>query len=195
MQSFSTSDIPLRSRVEFWNEVAADALARMEIQPRQAGEFAGMLCSDQVGPLVVCRAISTAASIRRQRTQIRQSTERVFLINLADQGAFTVSQRGQNATLFEGDFTINDTAEPFAFAHHSSCKAVVLRVPATLMKAHIPVPEELVGLAISALGSFARGQQSDECSLLGICKHAHEWTSLGAVQCAQDLRGYVQVFQ
>jgi AraC-like DNA-binding protein len=174
MQCFSTCSVSPRNRLSFWNEIAGYALTRMEIHSREPHGFAGTLWKDNLGPLGISKAISTIAQIRRTRAQIARCGERVFLINLSDRGTFTVSQRGREATLFEGDFTINDSAEPFVLTHRSPCEAVVIRVPEKLMRSYLPMPEDLAGLALSGrqgMGAMASDMLRSLCRQMerGLC--------------------------
>jgi AraC family transcriptional activator of tynA and feaB len=174
MQCFSTCSVPPRNRLSFWNEIAGSALTQMEIHSSDLYGFAGTLWNDDLGPLGISKAISTIAQIRRTRAQIAHCGERVFLINLSERGTFTVSQRGREATLFEGDFTINDSAEPFVLTHHSPCEAVVIRVPEKLMRCYLPMPEDLAGLALSGrrgMGAIASDTLRSLCRQMesGLC--------------------------
>lgn len=149
MQCFSTINVPVQQRVAFWNDVAGDALMQMDIRPARGSPFEGTLYRGELGALGISRARSTTAQIHRTHAQVCRSSERLFLVNLANHGRFSVSQQGCEATLEEGDFTISDSGEPFVLSHHTPCDAVVIRVPEPLMRAYLPMPEDLAGLAIS----------------------------------------------
>ncbi len=58
-------------------------------------------------------------------------------------------QRGREAMVKEGDFTITDSSEPFLLSHERPCTAIVVRVPEAMMKTLMIVPEELAGRVIS----------------------------------------------
>lgn len=150
MQCFTTANLSPRRRIHFWNEVAADVLAEMEISPCSGTSFDGTLDVEVLGCLGIGRASSTPARISRTSVQIARAKERVFLINLCNRGRFSIAQGGHEALLQEGDFTISDTAEPFQMRHHTACEAIVVRVPEGTMREHIPRAEMLSGRAISA---------------------------------------------
>ncbi len=127
-----------------------------------------------LGPLGFSRASSTAAEIRRTSVQIARSTERLFLIHMAEEGAFTVMQRGREAMVNQGDFTITDCAEPFLLSHHRPCTAIVVRVPEAVLKASLLAPEDLAGLVVcghDGLGAIAAGLMSSVCRQMQLAEN------------------------
>lgn len=147
--SFSTAAVLPGQRVAYWNEVAADALARMRIVPLESGAFSGELHADSIGELGVSTAHSSRSRLQRTRSDIAGSSEHVFLLNLALQGSFVMRQRGREGLVETGDFAIGNAAEPFEILHRSSCTAGVLRMPERLLKRHLPDPALLSGRVLS----------------------------------------------
>ena len=167
MQSFSTVGLPPRQRVAYWNDVVGDFQARMEVKPADGGAFSGVLHWDALGEAGLSTATSSRAVLRRTRSHIAQADRRVFFVNLAIRGDYTVAQGGREGVVREGDFAINDSAEPFVISHHAECAAGVLRVPEGLMKRHLPMVESLAGRPIC--GQSGRGAVAAD-TLRSLCR-------------------------
>jgi AraC-like DNA-binding protein len=155
MQSFDTASLPPRQRVAYWNDVVGDFQARMQVEPAGVDAFSGVLHWDALGETGLSTATSSRSILRRTRSHIACADRRVFFVNLALRGEYTVAQGGREGVVREGDFAINDSAEPFTITHHAECAAGVLMVPEGLMKRHLPMVESVAGRAIC--GQSGRG--------------------------------------
>ena len=155
MQSFHTVDLPPRQRVAYWNDVVGDFHTRMQVEPAEGDAFSGVLHWDALGEAGLSTATSSRSVLRRTRSHIARADRRVFFVNLAIRGEYTVAQGGREGVVREGDFAINDSAEPFVIRHHGECAAGVLMVPEGLMKRHLPMVEALAGRPIC--GQSGRG--------------------------------------
>src|SRR5687768_14570162 len=49
VESFSTRGVPAARRLAFWNEIASDTFAAMEVRPHDARSFYGRLDRERVG--------------------------------------------------------------------------------------------------------------------------------------------------
>ena len=80
METFSTQGIPIAKRLAFWNEVASDAFATMEVRARDAERFYGRLDRKRLGPLTLLTVYSAAVRIRHTRAHIARMPESSYLL-------------------------------------------------------------------------------------------------------------------
>ena len=67
METFSTQGIPIARKLAFWNELASDAFAMMEVRARDRERFYGRLDRKRLGPLTLLSVYSAAVRIRHTR--------------------------------------------------------------------------------------------------------------------------------
>jgi hypothetical protein len=70
VESFSTRGLPLAKKLAFWNEVASDTFAAMEVHANDAEQFHGVLQRERLGALTVMNVFSSAVRIRQTRDHI-----------------------------------------------------------------------------------------------------------------------------
>lgn len=145
MEVFSTQPLPRRAKLDYWNEVSSRTFTRLEVAPSDRAEFEGSLWIDAIGPLTLAKVSSSAVKIRRTESDALVHRDS-FQVQLAVEGSFLVSQAGCEVVLDEGDFHVSDPTLPLHIAYDRPCTAIIVIVPAALMRQHLPFPERLVGL-------------------------------------------------
>jgi AraC family transcriptional regulator, positive regulator of tynA and feaB len=155
VETYSTANAPRAARATYWNALYSSRLAHVTFEPADPSAFEAELHVGAIGPLGVAHVASKATSIERGPAHIRRGGERLFSFLLLVRGAGRFEHCGQSAELREGDITLCDNAAPHRLGIDCSTRMLVLRVPAELMRRHVPNPETWCGARLPADSMFA----------------------------------------
>jgi AraC family transcriptional activator of tynA and feaB len=150
METFKASNLPTRSRVTAWNELYSARLERVDLTPADRNDFEAELHLGNLGPLRVVRLCCDTSAIDRTTKHIDQTARRAYTLVLQVHGTGALSQYGNEVALQEGDLTLYDNAVPHSHATSDRAELILLRVPAALMREHLPTPERFCGLRLAA---------------------------------------------
>lgn len=148
--NFSTAPLDSRAQLDYWREVVCTTFVEYEMDvPRHpSAGFRGQVTAQTVGGMGVARVVSDPHTVFRSPTLIRRSGEDDLLVNLAVQGRVTVAQRGREALLRPGDFTVYDSALPCRIACLDPFELIVLKVPRPLFDAHVPLAQDTMATPV-----------------------------------------------
>jgi AraC-like DNA-binding protein len=106
--------------------------------------------SREFGPLRIIRLSCGPCVIDRAPDQAADASGRAytFILQVRGQGLFV--QYGHEAALAPGDFTLCHGETPYTYQLSEGSEVVMLRVPAKLLKEHLPSPESFCGRHLSA---------------------------------------------
>lgn len=121
-----------------------------------AGEFRGILDSRQLGQLGFAAVKSTPLDVYRRRRHIGQVSDSTYLVKVQVEGQSLVMQRGREALLQPGDFTVCLSSEPYELHFACDYSQVVLAVPSSLMEDCVHQPERHLGMRMES-GDGANG--------------------------------------
>jgi AraC-like DNA-binding protein len=133
------------------NELAQAALA-------SAGVIAFSLRSPRIHEFGPIEAFCLrAGSLDREDDAARAivSREHGYAAVLVTAGQVRSQHYGHAVTLRPGDFVLVDGTAPLDFAFGESGEAIVLRVPARVLRNHLPSPDQFCGLALRSDGGIA----------------------------------------
>ncbi len=149
MQVFDTEDICRGRRIDYWNELASDSLVPMRISARGDGcRFQGRLWSEQLGAVTVVSAKSSPVIIQRASIDVSRAHQRMFLLSVAEEGNYLVRRRRDEFTVKAGDLFLSDSTE-FGECIHGGCSVIVFVFPEDLIKAHLPIVDDVLSLVVS----------------------------------------------
>ncbi len=114
------------------------------------GEFHGLLNSRQLGQLGFAAVKSTPLDVYRRRSHIGKVTDSIYLVKVQVAGESQVIQRGREAHLAPGDFTLCLSSEPYELHFASDYSQVVLAIPSPLMEECVHQPERHLGVRMAA---------------------------------------------
>lgn len=114
------------------------------------GEFRGLLSSRQFGQLGFAAVKSTPLDVYRRRSHIGEVSDSIYLVKVQVAGQSHVMQRGREAHLHPGDFTLCLSSEPYELHFASEYSQVVLAVPSALMEECVHQPERHLGVRMAA---------------------------------------------
>lgn len=169
VQSISTDNLPAHRRVAFWSEAVCEAFTQLEAEAHDPGRFSASLLRVDMGELTLARAISQPAIVRHTQARVRCSRERVYMLHLQAHGHSVNVQDGREAVLRAGDFTLCDSARPYALRFDAPNDMLVLRIPATWLDARMMRPADFTALRVP--GDHGVGLLASQflCSWWSIC--------------------------
>lgn len=125
-----------------------------------AGDFHGVLRSQQLGQVGFAAVKSSPLDVYRRRNHIGRAADTAYLVKVQVEGEGLVSHRGREAHLQPGDFTLCLSSEPYELHFPDYYSQVVLAVPEPLMKECVQQPEQHLGLrmdsSVGANGLFSQ---------------------------------------
>lgn len=129
---FSTADLPEQDRVAMWREHYGHVVFRVEIEPVQDASFQAAVVSRTLPELRLILGTMSAARISRTREFIADGTNDLALIvNL--KGAATMTARGREVALREGDAVLKSSSEITAFDRSSLGGSFSIRIPHSVL--------------------------------------------------------------
>ena len=149
METYSTASLPGRTRAATWNELYSSILADVDFTPADRTRFNAELRLGRLGPISMARMTSDRSSIDRTNRHIGRTSRRLFSFVLQARGHGLFSHCGHEAVLDQGDFTLCDSAAPHSLRLGDDSEIIMLRVPADVIRAHLPSPEQFCGRRLS----------------------------------------------
>jgi AraC-like DNA-binding protein len=130
--SFSTDDLPESGRVAMWREHFGRIALRVEIEPTEEGRFESCMTSRVLPGLHLLFSRLSAARITRTRELIADGNDDFFLVvNRA--GNISVSARGREVLLREGDALLSSSDEVTVFERRSYGVSLLLRISRSIL--------------------------------------------------------------
>jgi AraC-like DNA-binding protein len=164
LETFSTSGLDPRRKLEFWNDSACSSFTPIVSDPVDPRTFQGEITRSRVGELTVAEVYSDAQIVRHTRAHVARSRVAMFFVHLQLEGESVTRQDGRNAHLNPGDFTLADTQRPYEIQFDGPNRMFVLGIPEALMRRYVACPESVVAIPMSGstgtsglLSGFLRG--------------------------------------
>ena len=139
-----------RIRAAAWSELYASRLERADLIHADGERFEAELALGDLGPVKVARLISSGCRIDRTAEHIGHPGSRIYSLILQARGRGLFTHYGHQCSLGEGDFILCDSAAPHGYVLEAGAEVVMLRVPAAMMKEHLPSPEYFCGRRLPA---------------------------------------------
>ena len=128
MDTCNVANLPARTQADAWSEAA--------------------LNSHELGPLQITQLVCNRCTINRAPQHI--AAGRVYTLILQARGHGVFTQYGHEAELGAGDFTLCHGEAPYTYQLGDDCEVAMVRVPASLLKEHLPSPESFCGRRLAA---------------------------------------------
>ena len=146
----STDGLSGRKKVEYWNDLATNAMTAMTADPADIATFRGRMRRMEVGDMRAVEVFSHGARVERSPAQVARSGETAFLLELQLDGMSATRQGGREAPLKPGDFTLLDSARPFEVRCTDPMKLLVLKMPRALLDKYLGCPEAMAAIPMCA---------------------------------------------
>jgi len=124
----AATNLPVRAKADAWSDAALNGY-----------EF---------GPLHVTQLTCDRCTIDHAPQHI--ASGRVYTLILQARGRGVFMQYGHEAELGAGDFTLCHGEVPYTYQLGDACEVVMVRVPASLLKEHLPGAESFCGRRLAA---------------------------------------------
>jgi AraC family transcriptional activator of tynA and feaB len=153
VQVFSTAGVAPRRRLDYWNELAGDALTQLVADPLERDTFSGRLALAEVGDIRVAEICSDPATVHHSQAHIARAPDAKFFLCLQLDGVSVNRQQGREAVLRYGDFTLFDSSRPYQVTFGERNRMVVLCMGQAQLQRRMASPEAVVALPM--LGATA----------------------------------------
>ncbi|ALN75576.1 hypothetical protein M673_22800 (plasmid) [Aureimonas sp. AU20] len=148
--SYSTNQSPGGQRKQFWQDAVSRTYFPLDIQFRNAQEFAGDLDFWSLGQVSISRNHCDGLLYRRRERHLVSEREESYLITVPDIAEIRFSQDNQDVTCRPGQFLIERSHLPYEFSHRERAALWVMKVPSALLRSRIARPERLATLQFDA---------------------------------------------
>jgi AraC-like DNA-binding protein len=141
----------LRS-IEQFDQLATEAFFPMSCAPGPGAgvNFQGSLRSQRLGQIGFAAVKSSPLDVYRRRSHIAQASQALYMVKVQVEGEGIVRQRGAEAHLRPGDFTLCLSSEPYQLHFPGSYSQVVLAVPQPLLEEFVRQPAQHLGVRMDA---------------------------------------------
>lgn len=150
MERWSLSSLPGRAKSLAWSDFYSQRVERASIAPADQEQFASEIVIGDFGPIRIMRMTCGRCLIDRAIHHIGGSSGRVYSLIVQAQGEGVFTHCGHAAALGSGDFTLCHGDAPYAYQLGEDCEVVMLRVPAAVLKEHLPSPDYYCGRHLPA---------------------------------------------
>lgn len=123
---------------------------RAEIVASDADRFDAGIEIGDIGPLRFARLSCVGSAIDRYQAAAPVARTPSYAVIVQLSGSGTFAQYGQNAAMLPGDITLCDNGAPHAHYMAERSELILLRAPATALRAHLPSPERFCGRRLTA---------------------------------------------
>jgi AraC-like DNA-binding protein len=154
--TMDTGEVSARDRIPFWNDWINHLFQGLKSDLYGDTDFDGRLASAQAGDVILTRLESNRHRVMRSRTQARGSEVGYLKIVAPFYGCAGVEQKGREAWVSPGEWSIYDTTDTYAVSNPSRVEHLIVMVP----KAHLAerglVIDELMARRLGGCGGIAR---------------------------------------
>jgi AraC family transcriptional regulator, positive regulator of tynA and feaB len=146
LEVMSTAEVAVADRLPFWNTIARQTVAPIEVVPLGEGPFEARMFRRR---LRECEILSPCSSPARIFSDADQENVGVLNIQVQHRGRSTNHTGGRTAVLEEGDFVLYDPSRPLWLSFEDYTQAIVLRLPLASVEERMPHLRGQVGVPVS----------------------------------------------
>ncbi|WAH55352.1 helix-turn-helix domain-containing protein [Pseudomonas silvicola] len=151
--TLSTRAIPDGDRLPFWRETIGRMFMPLECSIGIGDCFNADLQHAQVGAVDLMTLSASAHQVTRSARLAGKSDADYFMVSYQIHGQGHLRQGGKESTQCAGEFVLYDSTQPFEMAYATPFTKHILRIPRSVLNAHLSSPERLCGLTINAQSS------------------------------------------
>jgi AraC family transcriptional regulator, positive regulator of tynA and feaB len=156
-----------RTRVAAWAAQYCAQFDRAELSASDAERFDAQIQVGVLGALRFARLRCAGSAIDRRWTDAGSAAAPSFTLIAQLSGTGTFAQYGQRATLSPGDLALCDNAAPHTHTMNERSELVLLRIPASELREHLPAAQHFCGRRLPA----SEGMTSIAASLVeNLCR-------------------------
>jgi len=156
MLSYTVEPRKTAARVDYWNQAMREVFrSTWNVDPVRPADFHMSMKAVPFGGMVLSRASLSQALISNRPEQADDGAEHPYYIYIVNRRQH-VTTAGREFDLLPGDFTLADSAQPSAMITNGPYTTIGLTMPASLLRRHVPAPEEAVGIRFSGSSGLSR---------------------------------------
>lgn len=144
MQICTSPGLTTRGRIAAWTARYCAQFERAEITPSDLDRFDADIQPGELGGLRFARVACIGSAIGRTPAAGASGAPSYTLI-VQLSGAGSLSQYGQVARMQAGDLALCDNAAPHSHYMAEHAELILLSIPASLLREHLPSPEQFCG--------------------------------------------------
>lgn len=144
----STSLLPEEQRLAHWHDAVGRDPVPVTVVPHGAQSFSGRLVTERFGALLVSSVEADAQRVRRTKTHITRSPERLVAVGVQLTGRTILVQAGRQATAEQGDLFVYDTSRPYFLEHPERFSAHVAFIPRGTLALSDEALDSVVGTSL-----------------------------------------------
>jgi len=144
--------LPVAQRFDYFDSLVSQTFCPMSCEPHPGTgrEFNGAIRHQQLGEVSFAAIKSSPLDVYRRRSHIAQVSEAAYLVKVQVEGQGVLRQRGREAHLSPGDFSMCLSSEPYDLHFESDYSQVVLAVPQSLLEECVSQPTRYLGMRMEA---------------------------------------------
>ena len=154
--TMDTDDVSARDRIPFWNDWINSLFQGLQSDLYGDTEFDGRIASAHAGDVILTRLESNRHRVMRSRTQVRGSEVGYLKIVAPFYGSAGVEQKGREAWVSPGEWSIYDTTDTYAVSNPSRVEHLIVMVPKAHLSERGLVIDELMARRLGSCGGIAR---------------------------------------
>jgi len=148
LETFSTSGLAPRRRLEFWNDLASSTFTPIVSDPLDLNAFRPSLTRASAGEVLLSEVHSSPSIVRHTPEHVARTRNAMFFLHVQLEGRSCNRQDGREVCLEPGDFTLFDNKRPYQMRFDAPTTALIVGIPDRPMRCHIAHPESVVALAM-----------------------------------------------
>lgn len=153
---YETAGIAPRERSRFWHEAVAQAYFPLDLTYRDADRFEGSLELWELGEVSLSRLVTDGITYARRARHLRKDPEEHFLITVPEGAPIRFRQDGMDVECRPGGFVVERSHLPYEFSDPDANALWVLRVPASLMRQRLSIPDRFASLGFDCARGAGR---------------------------------------
>ena len=146
LEVMSTAEVAAADRLPFWNDIAQQTVAPIQVVPLGEGPFEARMFRRR---LRECEILSPCSSPARVFSDADHENVGVLNIQLQHKGRSTNHTGGRTAVLEEGDFVLYDPSKPLWLSFEEYTQGIILRLPLATVEERMPHLRSQVGVPVS----------------------------------------------
>ena len=164
----SVNHLPQGERLESFGELVCDSFFPMSVTAsrEQREAFSGQIQLSQLSRVGVAAVTSSPLDVYRRRPDIARAGDAAYLVKVQVQGESLIRQRGREAHLRPGDFTLCLSSEPYELHFDDRYSQMVLSVPQGMLEECVMQPQRHLGVRKEA-SQGANGLFSQFVTMIG----------------------------
>jgi AraC-like DNA-binding protein len=148
LKIYSLSGRAPNARLPYWNDLLCSFFSPLEVSPLVKESFDARVSVDSVGPLIITKTFSSAATLEHTDYHVKRTSERKVFVLMPLEGPVSSQHYGYEGELLEGDIMLSDSFAPSRLAFAGPNHSLGIAMPYPLLTQYLPNPEPFFGRPI-----------------------------------------------